>query len=378
MSSVVKPELLEKPGAWVELSAPKMLANLVELRGHQPAATAVNAIVKANAYGHGLIPTARILENHVQYMSVTSVREMLELRAHGIRTPVLILTRLFENEIENALQPNVALMVSSVEEAQMIAAASLKKNTVTRIHIKVDTGMGRLGIPFAQALSDIEKISKIKGLDLEGLMTHFPSAEKTGGITERQVRDFSLLMQALDAKDIRFALRHAANSAGTLKIASPIFNMIRPGLMLYGAYPDHTLRDFIELEPVMTLKSRFIFIKRLQPGQSAGYGQTFTAKDPCTIGILPVGYSHGYPFKAWQEGFVLFQGKSFPFAGRISMDYMTINLGDQYARIGDEVTLIGSDGNLKVTLEDIAGWAGNIPYEVATGLSPHLPRYTLG
>lgn len=374
MPSTAETKTSEQASTWIEINSESLRNNLSALRKHQAKGTFVNAIVKANAYGHGLIPVAKVIEHEVDYLSVTSLREVQELRGSGVEAPILILSRLFESEIEAALKNNVTLMVSSLEEANNISRASEKIKCRTKIHIKVDTGMGRLGMPMGQALNDIEKISQLPALETEGLMTHFPSAEKSGGITERQIRDFSLLMQALETKDIRFPIRHAANSAGTLKVASPIFNMIRPGLMLYGIYPDITLRDFAELSPALSLKSRFMFLKRLQPGQTVGYGQDFVVKDPCTIGLLPVGYSHGYPFRAAKKAYVLFRGKKFPLAGRVSMDYIAVNLGDEHTKIGEEVTLIGRDGNERISMENIADWADTIPYEVATGLAHHIPR----
>ncbi len=363
-------------GAWVEVRLDRMVDNLKVMRSFQSSQTKVMAVVKANAYGHGLLETARRLAPHVDYLGVSSIREVLELKEHKIQAPVFLLSRLMPHEIPPVLLDGVTLSVSSYEEAAAISEASLAKNKKTLIHIKIDTGMGRLGIPFGQALKVIEKTAELRGVLMEGLFTHFPTAELEDGFTENQVRDFTLLLQAMEKKGIVFPLRHAANSAGSLKIRTPVFNMIRPGLMLYGLYPDDSLRNTAEVLPVLSLKSRIISLKRLQTGQSVGYGRDFTAEKPCTIGLLSIGYSHGYPFAAAKQASVLYQGQKFPVAGRVSMDYTAFNLGDARAKIGDEVTLIGEDLGQSILAEDLARWANTIPYEIVTGLSAFLPRVT--
>lgn len=361
-------------GAWAEVRLDRMVSNLQVIRSFQSSQTRVMAIVKANGYGHGLLECARALAPHVHYLGVSSIREVMVLKENKISTPVFLLGRLFPEEIPAVLIEGVTLSVSSFEEAASISEASIAHRRRTPIHIKIDTGMGRLGIPFGLAVKTIEKIAALQGVMMEGVYTHFPTAEQDDGFTDGQVRDFTLVLQALEKKGITFALRHAANSAGTLKIRTPIFNMIRPGLMLYGLYPDESLRGLAEVAPALSLKSRVLSVKRLQTGQSVGYGRTFTAEKPCTIGILSCGYSHGYPFAAARQARVLYQGQKLPLAGRVSMDYIAVNFGDLRPQPGDEVTLIGEDLDQSVSAEDLAAWSGTIPYEIVTGLSAFLPR----
>lgn len=361
-------------GAWAEVRLDRMVSNLQVIRSFQSSQTRVMAIVKANGYGHGLLECARALAPHVHYLGVSSIREVMVLKENKISTPVFLLGRLFPEEIPAVLIEGVTLSVSSFEEAASISEASIAHRRRTPIHIKIDTGMGRLGIPFGLAVKTIEKIAALQGVIMEGVYTHFPTAEQDDGFTDGQVRDFTLVLQALEKKGITFALRHAANSAGSLKIRTPIFNMIRPGLMLYGLYPDESLRGLAEVAPALSLKSRVLSVKRLQTGQSVGYGRTFTAEKPCTIGILSCGYSHGYPFAAARQARVLYQGQKLPLAGRVSMDYIAVNFGDLRPQPGDEVTLIGEDLDQSVSAEDLAAWSGTIPYEIVTGLSAFLPR----
>ncbi|HTL48777.1 MAG TPA: alanine racemase [Verrucomicrobiae bacterium] len=368
-------ESLQKShSTWIEIHTDNLVRNLEAIKHLQRAETQVMAVIKANAYGHGLIGAARALAPHVNYLGVSSIREVLELRENKIDSPAFLLSRPLPHEVSSVLLDGVTLSISSFEEASHISELSAGMNRKTTVHIKVDTGMGRLGIPFGEAMKTIEKIAELPGLELEGIFTHFPSAEQSDGFTEKQLHDFSLLIQALEHKQIHFSLRHAANSAGSVKLNTPVLNMIRPGLMLYGVYPHPDLRRAVMLSPVLSLKSRIVSLKRLHPGQSAGYGRHFVAEKPTTIAILPMGYSQGYPVRASWEGQVLFQGERLPLAGRVSMDYLAVNLGDRRAKVGDELTLVGREMDSSVTVEDLAEWAGTIPYEILTGFTSTIPR----
>ena len=360
---------------WLEIRLDRLLENLRVIQSCQSAETQVMAVVKANAYGHGLIGTAKCLAPRVRYLAVSSLYEAAELRKHGIETPVFLLSRLLPDETAHAvLFENLTLSVSSYEEASELSAQALRLERKPKVHIKIDTGMGRLGIPFGEGVKTVEKIAALPHLQLEGIYTHFPAAEKSDGFSETQVRDFTLLLQALEKKDITFEFRHAANSAGSLKIKTLVFNMIRPGLMLYGVYPDPSLRPLAQVSPALSLKSRIISLKRFQPGQTIGYGREHIVDKPTTIALLPAGYSHGYPVRASHKAHALVQGEIRPLAGRISMDYLTVDLGSLPARIGDEVILIGESNDQRILAEDVAGWAGTIPYEILTRLSAAMPR----
>jgi alanine racemase len=359
---------------WLEIRLDRLLANLKTLKQHAFPSTNVMAVIKANAYGHGLLEIARTLSGEVTYLGISSIREALELKEHHIEVPVFIFGRLLGHEIPAALMEGVTLSVSSFEEAREISELSRTLGRKTLVHVKVDTGMGRLGIPFPQALPVIEKMTGLEGILLEGIYTHFPTAERDDGFTDRQLNDFSALIEALASKGIAFHFRHAANSAGILKKKSALLNLVRPGLMLYGIYPDISLTKLASVSPILSLKSRIISLKRLSTGESAGYGRDFTAARPTTIALLPIGYSHGYPFTASSRAQVLYRGKRFSVAGRVSMDYLTVDLGDEVSRVGEEVTILGEDNGDCIFAEDLASWAGTIPYEIVTRFLPSLPR----
>ncbi len=383
---------------WIELKADRLLENLSVIRASAGVKNEVMAVIKANGYGHGLHQVARALDGHVLYLGVSSIKEALELKELNLQSRIFLFGRLFPNDIGAVLLEGITLSVSSLTEAEDIASVAQSFGKTAKIHIKVDTGMGRMGIPLDRAVADIERISKMAGLEIEGIYSHFPAAEIADPFRDRQTRDFDLLVRALEAKNIFIRFKHLQNSAACFSLKPDCTNLIRPGLALYGIHgcaesaekklPDsapeanlslgsrHSPQPPIaaNLKPVLSLKAKIVHVKRLSPGATAGYGRKFTAKDPATIGILPIGYSQGYSYSAWEKAQILFQGKRFPLAGRISMDYMTVNFGNQHVKPGEIATLIGEDTGDCITANEVANWAGTIPYEIITALQYYLPR----
>ena len=359
--------------AWIELSQGRLLKNLRTLQ-ECSGQTDTLAVIKANAYGHGLSEIAGLLAGKVTYFGVATLREALGLKEHHPQTPVFLFGHLFSRELPAALLSGITLSVSSLGKAREISDLSENLGRRTSIHIKIDTGMGRMGIPLREAVASIETMTTLKGLLLDGIYMHFPAAEKNDAIREAQIKAFETLIRTLEQKGILFRFRHAKNSAATLTLTNPALNMIRPGLTLYGLYPDPALKETAPFEPVLSLRSQIVLVNRIRMGESVGYGREFIAKKDTTVAVLPFGYSRGYPYAAWEKASVLFKGKRYPLAGKVSMDYLSFNLGDAKAQEGDTVTLIGEEGNEHITAEDIAGWAGTIPYEVVTRLDARLPR----
>jgi len=371
-------ELLQKKtgaqhGAWIELRTDRLVKNLQTLRDCS-GQTDILAVIKANAYGHGLREIASSLAGKVTYFGVATLREALELKEHQPQTPVFLFGHLFAPELPAALLGGITLSVSSLKKAREISDLSQSLGRKTSIHVKVDTGMGRMGILAREAADSIEEIAKLEGLMLDGIYMHFPSAEKNDSFRATQVRKFGILLRTLEEKNIVFRYRHATNSAAALTLKTPLFNMIRPGLTLYGIYPDPCLKETARFEPILSLKSRILLVKKVRTGESVGYGREFMATKDTTIAVLPFGYSHGYPYGAWKKAFVLFKGKRLPLAGKVSMDYIAVDLGGTEAKEGETVTLIGEDQGERITAEDVAEWAGTIPYEIVTRLNGHLPR----
>ncbi len=336
--------------------------------------TSVLAVIKANAYGHGVEEVAGILDGQVSFFGVASLREALGLKERHPLTRTFLFGHLFSHEIPAAIGSNITLSVSNYEKAKEISDCAEGLGRKASVHIKIDAGMGRMGIRSGMAAAEIMKMRTLKGLLMEGIYTHLPTAEKADTFRETQVRDFTLLIEDLERKGIVFRFRHAQNSAASLTLQAPLLNMLRPGLALYGIYPDPGLKDKVRIEPVLSWKTRIVLVKKVRAGDSVGYGREFIAKSDTTIAVLPVGYSHGYPWAAWQKASVLVKGRRYSLAGKVSMDYIAVDLGRETAVEGDTITLIGEDGNERITAEDIAAWAGTIPYEIVTRLNPHIPR----
>ena len=362
---------------WIEVDLGRIVANLEALRLKVRPYTRVMAVIKANGYGHGLVPVARALQGKVDFLGLGSLKEASILREQGVTTPLFLFGRLLPDQIPLALAMNLTLTASSFEEARDISKAAGRLSKEVTVHVKVDTGMGRLGIPCSRACSEIEKMAGLPGIRLEGIYTHFPAAERyPDSFGEKQLKDFEGLIQDLRRKGITFVYRHAANSAGALRLKSPHLNLIRPGLALYGIYPDRSLESEIKLEPALSLKTRIVFLKPLQAGDSVGYGKEFVASRPTTIAVLPAGYAHGIPIHLSGKGEVLYRGKRFRIAGRVCMDSTMVDLGsNQEVQIGDEVILIGGSDGAEILAEEIAATAQTIPYEIVTRLDPGVPRY---
>jgi alanine racemase len=363
---------------WLEIDKSALRHNLAQLIGLTLPSATIMAVVKANAYGHGLIPVAKLLREQVSYFGVASLDEALTLRNQEIDTPILLFGVLFGEAIEAAIEAHISLAVSSTEQAREISEHAQKLKKPAAIHIKVDTGMGRLGIPKASAVQAIIEIVSLPMLHLEGLFTHFPQGEvENDPFTKEQVHSFLDVIEKISKKGIHVPFRHAANSIGIANVKDAHFNLVRPGLTLYGIYPSLAIKPKVTLKPVLNWRSRLILVKKINAGESVGYGRTFVAHEPTVIGVLPVGYSHGYPFSLSGQGsVVLFQGKRFPVVGRVSMDYMTVNFGSDFAhaKAGETVTLLGQDGKESISVESLAEKAGTIPYEIVTRLNPTIPR----
>jgi len=371
---------VREQATWLELDRNALRHNLAQIISLTLPSAAIMAIVKANAYGHGLFETVQCLRDKVSYFGVASIEEALALRRFEIDTPILLLGIHFGNTIETAIQSDITLAISSVEQAREISECAQRLKKPARVHIKIDTGMGRLGIPKSCALQALSEITSLEMLELEGIFTHFPQGEdEKDPFTEEQVRSFHKLIEKIGEKGIHFAYRHAANSIAIAHHKEAHFNLVRPGLTLYGLYPHSSLKRKLSLKPVLSWKARIILVKTLGPGESTGYSRTFKAKEETTIGIIPVGYSHGYPFSLSNQGTVLFHGKRYPIVGRISMDYLTVNFGSDFseAKVGEVVTLLGKEGSEEISVEALAEKAGTIPYEIVTQLSPALPRIVL-
>lgn len=358
---------------WAEVNLKNLAFNFQQIKKIIPKDVSVMACVKADAYGHGLIPVARRLAlEGVNYLSVASIDEGLMLRDAGIKVPILVLGAILEKNIAPLLEYSLTQTVCTESLAYALNKYAKKEGKFINIHIKIDTGMGRLGVLHKDALSFISKIKKLSNLKIEGIFTHLTMADVNRDFTLHQIDVFSKLITELNKKGIKFPYVHSANSLGVASYKESHFNMVRPGLIIYGLYPDSLIN--IKLKPVLALKTKVVYAKRVPSGYGISYGYTYVTKKDTTIANLPIGYGDGYPRNLSNLAPVLIKGKRFKISGRVCMDQMMIDVGNYKIGLGEEVVLIGNQGKEKITAEELAALSATIPYEIVCGLGSRIPR----
>lgn len=356
--------------------------NLRTIRARLSAGTGILFVVKSDAYGHGMVPVAREAERDagVVYFGVASPEEALELRRSGVRKPILLLAPAYPARLRELVQADISFAVSSVGEARAIDRAARSAKKRVRVHAEVDTGMGRLGVDHVRALEFFFAVQKFPSLLLEGAYTHFPSADDPSSrLSERQLRIFRMaveLFRELYPAPDTLRYTHAANSAGALRFRESHFNLVRPGIAVYGVDPfPAVLPDRARFKPVMSLVTRIAYLKTVPAGTPISYRSTYRTRRRSVIATLPVGYSSGYPLRLSNRARVLVRGRSFPVAGRVTMDQIMVDLGGwKGARLWEEVVLLGGSGARRITAEALAREAGTIPYEILCGIHPKVPR----
>ena len=351
-----------------------IIHNFNEIKKQIPYGTNIMPVIKADAYGHGALTFANLLKGEADYFAVATVDEAIELRNNSITNPILVLGHTFSEEQKEAIANNVILTVTSYEDALSIStiAQSLEKEAV--VHIAVDTGMGRIGFcPCDESVAIIGKIASLKNIKIDGVFTHFATSDEADkSFTKVQTKRFFDFVVELDAEYIC----HCGNSAAIMQHKEASFDMMRPGIILYGLYPsDEVEKSVLDLKPVMELISHVAYVKTIKKGDSVSYGRTFIAEKEMKIATIPVGYADGYPRLLSNKGRVIINGKYAPIVGRICMDQFMVDVTDiDNVNVGDRVILMGSDGNISVTADDIASLTGTINYEVVCNISKRVPR----
>lgn len=338
------------------------------------------AVVKANAYGHGIVECARTaLEAGASWLGVALLSEGAKLREAGITAPILIMTQESYGHIPGFVENDLTISLTSFKMLDELKKLLAQSNKICRVHIKVDTGMGRIGIPADEALSLVENAWKIPAITVEGIFTHFPSAdENKDTFSCKQIEIFKNLLQKLELKGLRPPIAHICNSAGILKFPEAHFNLVRPGIMTYGLIPYPGSEKKLTFEPVLSLKSTITFIKEVPAGATVSYGSTFVTKRPSRLATVPVGYADGYNRHLSNKGKAIVNGTAVPIAGRVTMDQTVFDITDAgEVHEGDPVTLIGSDGDVCITVEDHAQIAGTISHEIVTGITSRVSRIVI-
>jgi len=365
--------------AWVEIDLAAIAHNMNELRRVTNPRAKMMAVVKAQAYGHGAVPVSKtVLANGADYLGVAILAEAQELREASIKAPVLILGFTPAEQAEEIVELDIAQTVYNFEGAQALSNAAVKMGKKARVHIKIDTGMGRLGFPAGvDTLQEILSIAALPGIETEGLLTHFAVADITNKeYTYSQYKKFSDIAAELKKHGLQRVIKHAANSAAIIDLPDTHMDMVRAGVSIYGLYPSgEVMKERVNLKPALSFKARVANIKTVPPGTSISYGRTFITEKETTVATIPVGYADGYSRLLSNRASVLINGQKAPVIGIVCMDQFMIDVtGAGQICTGDEVILIGRQGEQTVTADELADLMGTINYEIVCMISSRVPR----
>ena len=351
--------------------------NLRQIREKVGSGIKILSMVKANAYGHGAAAVARTLAGAGDdAFGVATLEEGVELRQAGIRAPILVLAGAYADQLEEFLAHSLIPVVHDLNTTKRLEKALQQRGSTLNVHLKIDTGMGRLGLVAAETAEWVGEVKKLKAIRIAGVFSHFSHAESVeGDYTRQQLDIFNRVVEQLRAENIRPPLVHLANSAATITLPAAYFDMVRPGIMLYGVYPSPAMASQIVLKPVLAWKTKILQLKKVPAGTSISYGQTFITKRESLIATLPIGYADGYPRLLSNRGEVLIGGQRAAVAGRVCMDLTMIDVTDiRNVKQGDEVVLLGRQGDAEISADQIAAWANTISYEILTSISARVPR----
>ena len=378
---------MAQPPCWAEISLPRLKENFNIVRRHVGPERKILAVVKADAYGHGAVPVARTLEKAgTDALGVACLGEAIELRQAGIRAPILVLTGFYPGEEQELLAHNITPGITEVGQVELLERAAQGAGRKLRCHVKVDTGMGRLGVPPAEVPRLLDALSASRHLELEGLYTHLASSEDfTTDQTERQVACFEKARRQFAERGFRPPLIHLANTGAVVARPETWGTMVRPGSILYGylSFMDFRVGDDrnaalqakLPVKPVLTLKARLYQVRDFGPNSPLGYGSRFVTARPSRIAVVPIGYGHGWRRALTGRCRALLHGQSVPLVGTIGMDLTLADVTDvPAARPGDELVLIGSNGVASIPPTEVARALGSVASEVLSGLGKRIPR----
>ena len=354
--------------------------NLNSIKNNIKEETQIITVLKADGYGHGALPLAKEAEKEprVWGIAVATVEEAMELRRGGIKKPLLILGYTYEEDYDLIAEEELRPTVFKLSMAKKLSQAALRKGKTVKAHIKIDTGMSRIGYrDLEKAVPEILEISRLPGLEIEGLFTHFARAdEKEKTPAYLQLEKYQAFQKALKEAGLKIPLCHCSNSAGIIRMPEANMDAVRAGIILYGLYPSEDVeKEPVPLKPLMTLKSHIAYIKTLEPGVQISYGGTYTTQKETRVATIPVGYADGYARGLSNKGWVLIRGKKAPVLGRICMDQFMVDVTEiPEARELDEVILLGKSGDQQITMEELGELSGRFNYEFACCISKRVPR----
>jgi len=359
----------------VEVNLTRLRQNFHCIRQHVRPAKMM-AVLKANAYGHGLVRVAKLMEKeNADYLGVAVLEEGILLRESGIKTPILVLGGVLGNQVPHFIQYGLTITASSITKLKQVDEAAEQMGTLAKVHLNVDTGMERIGVHYYNVTTFLETALQCRHVEVEGIFTHFANADSRDlSHAKLQLERFQETLLFYEKHSVQPPIRHAANSGAILQLPDALFDMVRPGIMLYGVYPSNDVQRTVDVKPALSWKSRVVYFKVIKPGHPVGYGSTWQTDHPVRAVTVPVGYGDGYFRCMSQKAEVGIRGQRFPVVGTISMDQIVVNIDDSSAYNGDEVVLIGESGGASITAEELADWACTIPYEVLTNINTRVPR----
>ena len=368
------PKLTRPTVAEIDLKA--LAFNLEGVRKRVGGGVSVMGVVKANAYGHGIVEVAKFLEDRkIDCFGVANPEEGVVLREAGITAPIHVFT--LPSRLQASLFGSYDLepTVCSQHEATLLNTHAQRVGKTIPVHLKIDTGMNRIGVEPKELKKVLKALARLRRLEIKGVYTHFATADsRDKSFSRQQLTEFHVALDVLQKEGVSVEVIHCAGSAGILDLPESYFSMVRPGIMLYGYYPSCESTESVPLKPVLSLKSRVSLVKWVEPGESVSYGRKYIAKRKTKIASLPLGYADGYMRSLTGRSTVLIGNKRFPTAGTICMDQLMVDVGSADVRVGDEAVLIGRQHRERISAWDLAATLGTIPYEICTNISSRVPR----
>ena len=362
---------------YIKINLDNIYENISVLKKNAGENTGLVAVIKTDGYGHGAVPIAKTVADKVEAYAVATIEEAFNLRKHNISKPIYVLGFVHSSQFETMILEEIRPAIFEYETAKEISDIASAINKTAKIHIKIDTGMGRIGFLDNDDSADvIKKISELPNVEIEGIFTHFAASdEKDKTSANSQLDRFKGMLKRLEERDVKIPIRHIYNSAALIDFDEDVFNQARAGIALYGLYPSEEVdKSRANLKPSLSLYTHIVYIKTVGPGTGISYGSTYVTDKETKIATLPIGYGDGYKRNLSNKGYVLIGGKRAPIVGRVCMDQMMVDVTDVDAHEGDLVTLIGKDGNEEITVEELSELAGTFNYEFVCDLGKRIPR----
>lgn len=362
----------------VQVDLERLTHNYRAIQRHVGAAT-VMPILKANAYGHGLVRVGQHMQQlGVSMIGVAYLEEGILLREAGITTPILVLGGILGSQAPLFLEHELIATVSSLQKLEQVEAAAAAAGVRAKVHLKIDTGMERIGVHYYSAEDLLNATLKCEHVEVEGIFSHFANSDAADLTSAKlQVERFQDVLRFYEKRSLTMPLRHMANSGAVLQLPESWLDMVRPGILLYGVYPSAEAKRTVQVQPALTWTSRVVYFKVVRPGHPVSYGSTWQSGHEVRVVTVPVGYGDGYFRGMSGKAQVLIGGRRYPVVGTICMDQFMVNIERDSAFNEDEVVLVGESGKEKITVEDLATWAGTIPYEILTNINTRVPRVYL-